>query len=473
MVHNRALSILNLIQTPTNLSADAFVLFLFLFDHNFNSEWHQRFVFFLFRIILAVFIFHFKKLQRKWCKSAFSSSSLSSERQTDCSSSERKSFGVRSLSENDTIDFTLNEDGNDSFLQLALDQIEMKETNFHSSDWIENFAPRKRDELAIHAKKLAELDDWFRSISTWKTKKLPPPLLLLNGPSGAGKTAALRIISKDFGYIVKEWITPADIEYVRNDETAFGENQVQQFWEFLGDSSRYKSIFDSSGKSLLLVEDFPHAFIREPEKMNEVLERYRFRGKAPLVFIVADTKSRSNNINHILFPDIVRAQFGISTISFNAVADTVIKKGIARVCEIMKQPAFKEYYDEPSKELIENIVFSSQGDLRNAIINLHFASQKSNTIYTVYDLVNSIIILSDAIRLPTQPNAQENGNARKKTKTSKKGKFKHLGCDENVSVVHALGRVMNPKCKTNVIQFDGMKFNFLDFRQRSGRRKRE
>lgn len=56
----------------------------------------------------------------------------------------------------------------------------------------------------------------------------------------------------------------------------------------------------------------------------------------------------------------------------------MLKKGLKRICDIMTQPAFQNYYDNPNKDMIESIVLSSQGDIRSAVINLHFASQKSN-----------------------------------------------------------------------------------------------
>lgn len=73
----------------------------------------------------------------------------------------------------------------------------------------------------------------------------------------------------------------------------------------------------------------------------------------------------------------MRGRFNITSIAFNAVADTMLKKGLKRICEIMSQPGFKVYYTEPAKDVVESIVLSSQGDIRSAVINLHFASQKS------------------------------------------------------------------------------------------------
>lgn len=104
---------------------------------------------------------------------------------------------------------------------------------------------------------------------------------------------------------------------------------------------------------------------------------YASYGKSPLIFIAADTKSRQLNISLNLFKDELRLRYHITSISLNPIADTMLKKGLKRICDIMGQPGFKEYYDEPSKDLIESIVLSAQGDIRSAVINLHFASQKS------------------------------------------------------------------------------------------------
>lgn len=92
---------------------------------------------------------------------------------------------------------------------------------------------------------------------------------------------------------------------------------------------------------------------------------------------MTDTKSRSLNISYNLFTDEIRNRFNITSIAFNPVADTMLKKGLKRICDIMTQPGFKVYYTDPGKDTIDTIVISSQGDIRSAVINLHFASQIS------------------------------------------------------------------------------------------------
>lgn len=263
--------------------------------------------------------------------------------------------------------------------EKSINNICTEPINFKSSNWIENFAPQNRSELALHNKKIKELDDWFNSIKS-NAKNCPSPILLITGPSGSGKTASLKILSKEFNYSISEWITPIDIENTKgsiNDKILYNESQADKFLEFLMHSSRYPSLFETQHKRLVLVEDFPNVFLKDNESFVNILEHYKIYGKSPLIFIVTDSKSRTLNINNSVFTNGLRERFEILTINFNSVADTFVQKGLKRITGIMKQTGFQNYYKEPSSDVIDSIVLSSQGDLRNAVINLHFASQKS------------------------------------------------------------------------------------------------
>ena len=54
-----------------------------------------------------------------------------------------------------------------------------------------------------------------------------------------------------------------------------------------------------------------------------------------------------------------------------------MKKAMKRLVGLMKLENMAELYQSPSQEIIDSIIESAQGDLRNATINLHFASLKS------------------------------------------------------------------------------------------------
>lgn len=216
--------------------------------------------------------------QKKWFKSAF-------DEPKSPAVGTQKRAKVQSVfsNEDDSINFSeLDLSSLDNNNQTAVEnyksmpEVSMIRTDFGSSNWIENFAPRTKVDLAIHAKKVAEIDDWFRTIRD-KRMKNAAPILLATGPSGCGKSATLKIIAKDFGYTISEWITPVDIEHTRHDQyntdkITYTESQADKFSQFLFQSSRYRSVFDTSSKRLVLVEDFPNVFLKDPTSFEEVLE---------------------------------------------------------------------------------------------------------------------------------------------------------------------------------------------------------
>lgn len=185
---------------------------------------------------------------------------------------------LRDLNDLDSIDLTAFDESftenNNETVKTA--PVPIIFNDFKSSNWIENFAPRSKSELAVHPKKIIELENWFNWIKE-KKDKTSPPILIITGPSGCAKTTTIQVIAKEFGYTINEWVTPVDIEHFRhdrndNDNIGFNESQVDKFSRFLFQSSRYRSVLDTSTKNLVLVEDFPNAFVKDPSCFEEVLQ---------------------------------------------------------------------------------------------------------------------------------------------------------------------------------------------------------
>jgi len=320
-------------------------------------------------------------------------------------------------------------------------------------NWMDSFAPATSEDLAVHPKKIGELRDWLRHCEAVR-KKFPAQMCLLTGPTGAGKTATLRCLAKEFGFQVQEWINPVDCEVVNalGDQpsgASYVGSHLEAFKSFLLRASRYKSLLDSQNKRLLLVEDFPNVLLSDKEaNFEELLEwvarplslcilytniyffsEYSTYGKSPLVFIVADSKSRGLNISYRLFPDQLKAKHRIEHISFNAIASTIMQKSMKSFCSIMQQPQNKATYKMPSSAVVDSIVVGAQGDIRNALINLHLSSLKG---------------------VASMPTKQLNVSvATKGRKKKMQSTLKSIGRDESITLMHALGRVLNPKCKSH------------------------
>lgn len=211
------------------------------------------------------------------------------------------------------------------------------------------------------------------------------------------------------------------------------ENQVLKFKDFLHRTSRYNSIL-SDKKRLLLVKDLPNTFLKKSDEFWKLLEDYVEDGNSPLVFVLTETKSKSLNISYSLFPDKIRKDLGIDTINFNPIASTMMKRGIKRIIALIESnDNFKPFYKKPSDEVISCLIQQSQGDIRNAILNLSFASQKSDTA----------IIVSKSAKPKAKSKVKTKSNLQKPKDEGSIGK------NEVLSVLHGLGRVFHPKLEGN------------------------
>ncbi|XP_055911679.1 cell cycle checkpoint protein RAD17 [Eupeodes corollae] len=360
----------------------------------------------------------------KWVKSVFSQdlSSSSSEQpakktRSSSLSSETMSSYFKNTASKDSLSSTIHNKQKPTTESLAIP----------SPNWIDSFEPHTIDDLAVHAKKIQEVQDWMLHCDILRTKKQPAQICLITGPAGSGKTATLKVLAKIMKCQLVEWINPIDsdnITQLGDQENQYAQSQVELFKSFLFRSSRYKSVLESCDKRLILVEDFPNCFIKDTSGFNDVLEDYLKYGKSPLVFIVTDSKSKKLNISFNLFSDTVKTQFRINHISFNPVSTTLMKKALKRICTLMTSESFRNLYKVPSVDMVDSIGMAAQGDMRNALINLHFGSLKG-----------APVLKTDTLKTSSQS----------KTRSKTQKKLSSVGRDETITLMHALGRVFNPK----------------------------
>ncbi|GBP39295.1 Cell cycle checkpoint protein RAD17 [Eumeta japonica] len=251
---------------------------------------------------------------------------------------------------------------------------------------MKSFDPLTLEDLAINKKKIAEVEDWIVQVSGSSCNEM----LLLSGPVGCGKTATINLLAKKYNIRIAEWITPLDIDLPsENGEYEYRERQSIQFQNFIIHAANFSSLLDNyTSTKLVLIEDFPHIFLRTPSEFVNVLQ-------------------------------------------FNAISQTGLRTALNRVSDIISKK-FKTNYNKPTTEQIECVVNSSAGDVRSAILNLHFACLKGANV----NLETSMLI-----------HKEKKGKENKKRKDPA-SKFASLGKDQTVNILHGVGRVLNPKVIT-------------------------
>ncbi|XP_036360596.1 cell cycle checkpoint protein RAD17-like isoform X1 [Octopus sinensis] len=318
-----------------------------------------------------------KKKSMQWVSSAFDSGSEQNETQNISNSKALK----RSLS---CAFSNKSKCKPPSYSNCKASGIRQKENSFEEL-WVDKHFPSSMEELAVHKRKVQELETWMKN--TLNSKK-PAPVLLLTGPSGVGKTTTLKVLAKMFKYDVQEWTNPLTSTFETFSDTwnaqvdgSHYESQVSLFKEFLLRASKYKQLdllgCEQFQKKIILVEDYPNVFFQNPTSFQSIIQKYISTGLNPLVFIISDSASSSHN-ERLLFPSEFQHSIGMSHISFNPVALTILTKVLTKIA-LKESVKSTNKISMPSKTVLESIALSSNGDIRGAVNALQFSCLKDTS----------------------------------------------------------------------------------------------
>lgn len=236
-------------------------------------------------------------------------------------------------------------------------------------------------------------------------------LLVLKGPSGAGKTATVAALAEAMNLDVSEWKNPTDTNVASEGYVSMS----SQFEDFLGRSGKFGSLTlteSSSGqnlvssvlepqienkKKIILIEEFPNTFT----STSTALKSFRssilnyLAANTPtglflsrqlglsinasgIIMIITEThlaqpSSFDDNLSahRLLGPDILNHP-GVSVIEFNPIAPTFLMKALDLV--IQKEARQTGRRRVPGALVLKKL--SEVGDVRSAIASLEFLCLK-------------------------------------------------------------------------------------------------
>ncbi|KAL5483394.1 RAD17 [Sanghuangporus weigelae] len=313
-----------------------------------------------------------------------------------------------------------------------LDECDMKDaagTSVGSQLWVDMYEPQTEAQLAVHKRKVEDVRRWFQEAfeggPTGKLKKYRR-ILVLTGPAGTAKTTTVRVLAKELDLDILEWRSTMEESYQEGDYDR--ESLNQKFEAFLiratscrqllsasnqttTSSSRTRIPSSSSSSSnlafgsnfgtrqIVLLEDLPN-ILHQPTQdvFHTVLESFVTSVQStPLVIIISDAATRGEvrderlaqggghwfsretvDIRTVLPSSLLNGPY-VTQVIFNPVAPTLMLRAL--------QELLSRHYDEsdachssrPSKDDLNIIVETSNGDIRSSVMALQFACVLGDT----------------------------------------------------------------------------------------------
>uniref|UniRef100_A0A669QLQ0 Cell cycle checkpoint protein RAD17 n=1 Tax=Phasianus colchicus TaxID=9054 RepID=A0A669QLQ0_PHACC len=312
--------------------------------------------------------------------------------------------------------------------------------------WVDKYKPETQNDLAVQKKKIEEVETWLKMHIFQRQPKQGGCVLLLTGPAGCGKTATIQILAKDLGVQVQEWTNPISLDFTKEDlRNISGHNsnshafpsqaQAALFQDFLLRANKYNKLqmlgeSSENDKKLILIEDMPNQFYRDPSSLHEIL-RLVINNRCPLIFIISDNFSGDSN-QRLLFPKEILEELCISIISFKPVAPTNMMKVLNRIATAEANMNREKNY-APDRTSLELLCRGCSGDIRSAINSLQFFSMKEKT----YCPKKSSMLKSET------PAAMFNLKKKTKSDILEDQAIQAIGGkDASIFLFHALGKII-------------------------------
>eukprot|EP00727_Mastigamoeba_balamuthi_P013978 m51a1_g9202 putative cell cycle checkpoint protein Rad17 (1091) ;mRNA; f:111193-116117 len=283
--------------------------------------------------------------------------------------------------------------------------------------WVDKHKPSTAESLAVNPKKVAEVREWLgRAMVQAKARRAGRVgaawILVLRGPSGAGKTALVRALCSEARAELQEYSeSPSTSRRGLDGAVSDYESPLRGFGEWLSRASRSLSLFSSAREKLLLLEDLPNVVPQALQDAKALFERFLRESMFPMVVVVSEALSSVDGLTpmqSMIARELV-AYPGVMEIKINPVAQRTLEKALAAIAQ--------EEGFNLSPASLSDIAEQSAGDIRCAINALQFSCTGA----------------SHAIPFV------------KKTRKSKGGESKTVSFgsrDLSISLFHAVGKVL-------------------------------
>jgi hypothetical protein len=274
-----------------------------------------------------------------------------------------------------------------------------------SGNWYREFQPKNVEELAVHPQKFYEvrgsISEVFQAVDQNKFL-LGKKLLILYGPPGSGKSAALNVAINSINQEAeqRELRKLSFLPYIhinkfdpypagsysgsyKPSNPNFYESAMTRFKDWINDNVWFttpEALKNGFKAQVLLLEELPFTSNQKEQKAKFLLEIKNYLKREdirmPIIWIITETSINIEDWNHgehksvdtvynIVPSDLLENQ-KVMSIRFRPVAQTFLKKGLSAFLnrKFLRSEAIKR---ECVMKIMEQVVESGVNDIRQAL----------------------------------------------------------------------------------------------------------
>ncbi|PFH51634.1 hypothetical protein AMATHDRAFT_2909 [Amanita thiersii Skay4041] len=269
-------------------------------------------------------------------------------------------------------------------------------------------------ELPVHVRKVEDVRRWFHEAfeggPLGKLRRYRR-ILVLTGQAGTAKTTTVRVLGREMNFNILEWGNSGSDDNVNDTSYDSYESAFTKFETFFNRATNCRNLLplvemsgatssqqsqkaqNANSRHIVLLEDLPNILhsstqARFHATLRCLVDRPPSDPPVPVVIIISDSRPRGEaydehgvysrgrngdgegviDIRTVIPRDLLGGPY-VTNIGFNPIAPTLLRRALQTL--LSTHSSNKD--GQPSKEVLDVVVESANGDIRNAIMALQFA----------------------------------------------------------------------------------------------------